>query len=183
VTAQQATLTNAPESNRRRQRDLSTGLVVDRLCRRDLGPVSFRAERGQLVVVTGPAGAGKSTIIGLVAGFDKADSGRVLLDGEDVHALDEAELGRSVGWLGAVLVHRGRAQRPVAPLVVGDDPEAPFVVEPSSLFASVFEQAKLDQRLVLLLATIRFLCDNGAVVVVGTTHRVLVKAADVLVRL
>lgn len=101
--------------------------------------------------------------------------------------MPRARLERRVAWLGAVIPKRGRAKRPVPPLIVGDDPEAPLAVElervPIMPFAAQAELARLDQRLVPLLATIRFLCDQGAVVVIGTTHRLLVKAADLVVEL
>jgi ABC-type multidrug transport system fused ATPase/permease subunit len=46
--------------------------------------VSFRAEPGTVTALVGPSGSGKSTIIGLVAAFHTPQSGRVLVDGEDL---------------------------------------------------------------------------------------------------
>ena len=167
--------------------DSAPGLVVDAICRRGVGPVSFEAEPGEFVAINGPASSGKSTLAGIVAGFVKPDKGRVLLDGVDLHSLDDADLGRRVGWLGAVIPGPRRKQRTIPPLIIGDDVEAPFVVEqefvPFNVLAAQAERRRLDERLVPLLATIRFLCDQGAAVVVATTHRVLVKAADTVVRL
>ena len=37
---------------------------------------------GELTVMVGPSGCGKSTLVNLVAGFDKPDSGEILLNGE-----------------------------------------------------------------------------------------------------
>src|SRR3546814_16878542 len=42
----------------------------------------------------GPAGCGKSTMLNLVAGLDAVDEGTVVLDGEQIHAMDEDDLAR-----------------------------------------------------------------------------------------
>ncbi len=39
---------------------------------------------GKLTVVVGPSGCGKSTLVNLIAGFEKPDSGQILLDGKPV---------------------------------------------------------------------------------------------------
>lgn len=49
-----------------------------------LEEVSLTLARGEFVVLLGPSGCGKSTILNLVAGFAKAQSGRVLCDGKPV---------------------------------------------------------------------------------------------------
>lgn len=46
--------------------------------------VSFSVERGTITGLIGPNGAGKSTALNVIGGFLPPDSGRVLLDGEDV---------------------------------------------------------------------------------------------------
>ncbi len=46
--------------------------------------VSLTVEEGEFVTLLGPSGCGKTTILRLVAGFERPDSGRVLLGGEDV---------------------------------------------------------------------------------------------------
>lgn len=49
--------------------------------------VDLQIAPGEVVGVVGPNGAGKSTVIGLLAGFESADAGRVLLNGRDVSSL------------------------------------------------------------------------------------------------
>jgi len=158
---------------------MSSGLHVDAVCRRSVGPVTIAAAPGTFVVITGPGSSGKSTVVGVVAGFDRPDAGRVLLDGDDVHAMSRARLESRVGGLGAVLVTPGRAKRTIPPLVVGDEPDAPFE-RSENAFVAALEQPR---RLTPLLRTIRFLCDQGTVVVVGTHSRHLIHAADQEVKL
>jgi len=46
--------------------------------------VSFSIETGQFFSILGPSGCGKTTLLRLVAGFEKPDSGRILIDGQDI---------------------------------------------------------------------------------------------------
>ncbi|MCR4590793.1 MAG: ATP-binding cassette domain-containing protein [Lachnospiraceae bacterium] len=46
--------------------------------------ISFTIPDEKLVVITGPNGGGKSTLAKLIAGIEKPDSGKILLDGEDI---------------------------------------------------------------------------------------------------
>ncbi len=50
--------------------------------------VSLRASHGQAIALVGPSGSGKSTFINLVIGFLRPTSGRIILDGRDMQALD-----------------------------------------------------------------------------------------------
>jgi len=74
-------------------------LATDRLCKRfdalqASRDVSLQLRRGEIHALIGPNGAGKSTLIAQVAGSLRPDSGRVLLQGQDVTALDTAERAR-----------------------------------------------------------------------------------------
>ena len=67
-----------------------------------LDQVSLSVGRGSITGIIGRSGAGKSTLIRLVNGLEKPTGGKVLVDGVDVGALDEAglrELRRSVGMI------------------------------------------------------------------------------------
>ena len=54
--------------------------------------VSFAIEKGELVVILGPSGAGKTTILNLLGGMDNATSGSIIVDGEDITKLKRKEL-------------------------------------------------------------------------------------------
>lgn len=44
----------------------------------------FEIARGEFVAIIGPSGSGKSTLLSIIAGFDRAQSGKILLDGKDM---------------------------------------------------------------------------------------------------
>lgn len=50
--------------------------------------ISFRVGDGEMLVITGPNGGGKSTLAKVLMGIEAADEGRILLDGEDITAYD-----------------------------------------------------------------------------------------------
>ena len=50
--------------------------------------LSLTIENGKFVVITGPNGSGKSTLARLIMGIEKPIAGQILLDGEDITALD-----------------------------------------------------------------------------------------------
>ena len=66
-----------------------------------LKSVSLTLEPGTSVAVLGPSGSGKSSLMAVIAGLERADSGRVTLSGADLAGLDEDQLarlrGRSLG--------------------------------------------------------------------------------------
>jgi ABC-type Fe3+/spermidine/putrescine transport system ATPase subunit len=48
---------------------------------------SLSIKRGEFFSLLGPSGCGKTTLLRILAGFEKPDTGRVILDGEDITAL------------------------------------------------------------------------------------------------
>ena len=54
-----------------------------------LDDITFNLEEGKSLAITGPSGSGKSTLLGLLAGLDTATSGEIVLDGINLHLLDE----------------------------------------------------------------------------------------------
>lgn len=69
--------------------------------------VSFRINRGEFVCVTGHSGCGKSTILNIVAGLDRATTGNVFMDGREVAgpSLDRGVIFQShalMPWLSAL---------------------------------------------------------------------------------
>lgn len=61
-------------------------LIFDRL--------SLKVPRGKITAIMGPSGTGKTTLLKLIAGQLKPESGRILVDGEDVHRLKRSQVYR-----------------------------------------------------------------------------------------
>jgi putative ABC transport system ATP-binding protein len=59
-----------------------------------LRDVSLQLHAGEYVAIVGESGVGKSTLLNLIAGLDRPDGGRLVLDGVDYSQLDEAALTR-----------------------------------------------------------------------------------------
>lgn len=57
-----------------------------------LNHTNFSIEKGELVVIVGPSGAGKTTTLNILGGMDTATSGKVIVDGKDVTKLKGKEL-------------------------------------------------------------------------------------------
>ncbi len=72
--------------------DPSRGAVLDGL--------SFRVPAGETMVLVGPSGAGKSTVIELLLGFVRPDSGRITLNGADISTIVPSALARMTAWIG-----------------------------------------------------------------------------------
>ena len=57
-----------------------------------LNDISFSIKEGEFVVVVGPSGAGKTTVLNLLGGMDSSDSGDIILDGKRINELNERQL-------------------------------------------------------------------------------------------
>ena len=91
--------------------------------------VDLEVERGEFVAVIGPSGSGKTTLIGLLAGFEVADSGSVVVLGHDMARLsakEKAWLRR--GHIGLVLQTYGL----VASLSAGQNVALPLALDGAS---------------------------------------------------
>ena len=96
-----------------------------------LNDIHFTVRSGSTVALVGASGSGKSTLLGLLAGLDLPSSGKVLINGTDLYALDEdgrAALRKS--QLGFVfqsfqlLSHLTALENVMLPLELRADPHA-----------------------------------------------------------
>jgi putative ABC transport system ATP-binding protein len=96
-----------------------------------LHSVDFTVQPAETLALVGASGSGKSTLLGLLAGLDTPSSGKVILDGEDIFALDEdgraalrkAKLG-FVFQSFQLLAHLNALENVMLPLELRGDPEA-----------------------------------------------------------
>lgn len=58
-----------------------------------LNGVDIKIKPAEMVAIVGTSGSGKSTLLHLLGGLDSPDEGRVLVDGQDIHALSIKEQG------------------------------------------------------------------------------------------
>ncbi|GFP78173.1 ABC transporter ATP-binding protein [Clostridium fungisolvens] len=65
-----------------------TGDIVTQV----LKGVSMGLNKGEIGVILGPSGSGKSTLLNIIGGIDRSDSGRVIVDDEDIIALNDDKL-------------------------------------------------------------------------------------------
>lgn len=59
---------------------------------RALDGASFSVEKGELAVILGASGAGKTTALNILGGMDSATDGSVLIDGQDIARISESQL-------------------------------------------------------------------------------------------
>ena len=57
-----------------------------------LNNTTLNIEKGELVVIVGPSGAGKTTTLNILGGMDSATSGKILVDGRNITSLKEKQL-------------------------------------------------------------------------------------------
>src|SRR3984893_14408619 len=69
--------------------NLSKSFSISTTPRPVVDHVNFTVRQGELVAIMGPSGCGKSTLLHLLAGLEPPDSGRVLVAGNDITAMDE----------------------------------------------------------------------------------------------
>jgi ATP-binding cassette subfamily B protein len=118
-----------------------------------LQDVSFVAKAGQTVAIVGPTGAGKSTLVSLLARLYDPTSGAVLLDGTPLTGMDPAELRAHIGMVpqdpflfsdtiehNIGLALAGTAVGDSASGVSGEAPEGGDLVRQAAVVAQLHEQ-------------------------------------------
>jgi subfamily B ATP-binding cassette protein MsbA len=65
--------------------------------------VSFTAERGTVTALVGASGGGKSTVLNLILRFYDVDSGRILIDGQNIAAVSRRSLRQQVAYVGQIV--------------------------------------------------------------------------------
>jgi ATP-binding cassette, subfamily B, bacterial MsbA len=65
--------------------------------------MSFVAPRGKVTALVGPSGGGKTTVLNLILRFYDANSGHVLIDGQDITAVSRRSLRHEIAYVGQIV--------------------------------------------------------------------------------
>ncbi|WP_444436672.1 ABC transporter ATP-binding protein [Pseudomonas sp. A6] len=104
--------------------------------------IDFAARRGEFVTLLGPSGCGKSTLLRCIAGLTAVDSGRILVDGQDLVPLPPQKRGIAMVFQSYALFPNMTVQQNVAfGLRMHKVPAA----EAASRVAEVLEMVELGQ--------------------------------------
>ena len=121
----------------------------------------FQVERPSVVGVMGPNGSGKTTLFELITGSNVPDAGRVLIEGQDIHAVRYRERDRvAIHYHQSYQVRRFRRTRPEALMerARGDSPRVHLFDEPQfntqdgyiGFMLDFFRRLRAEGRLVFL---------------------------------
>ena len=118
-----------PESSEGKEAvtSISGGVVMDHVSFRYsedmpyiLNDMSLSVKPGEYVAIVGKTGCGKSTLMRLILGFEKPQTGAIYFDGKDLNSLDPATLRRKIG---TVMQSSGLFQGDIYSNIVITDPE------------------------------------------------------------
>ncbi len=89
------------------EKDRQPAIVVDHLTARYgdqliLENVNFTVSRGEVLVVAGGSGSGKSTLLRHMIGLEEPATGRVVIEGVDVHTATSEDLEKLLGTMGVL---------------------------------------------------------------------------------
>lgn len=73
-------------------RDVKKSYKVGQVAIKAVDNITFQIEKSELVVIVGPSGAGKTTVLNILGGMDTCDSGKVIVDGLEVNSLSPNQL-------------------------------------------------------------------------------------------
>ncbi|MBN1912548.1 MAG: ABC transporter ATP-binding protein [Pirellulales bacterium] len=94
-----------------------------------LDGVSMSIEAGEFVSLMGASGTGKSTLLNLIASIDRPDSGRIVVDGQDITRLSRTQLAR---WRARNIGYIFQTHNLVPVLTAFENVEMPLLLLPMS---------------------------------------------------
>ena len=82
----------SPSTNLAEIKDLSVSFITDAGSIKAVDGIDFEIQKGEFVVIVGPSGAGKTTVLNILGGMDTATSGKVTVDGQNISKLKGKKL-------------------------------------------------------------------------------------------
>jgi ATP-binding cassette, subfamily B, bacterial MsbA len=77
--------------------------------------ISFLAQPGRVTALVGPSGGGKSTMLDLILRFYEIETGRILIDGQNIAAVSRGSLRRQIAYVGQIVqLFRGTIRENIA---------------------------------------------------------------------
>ena len=73
-------------------KDITKGYHMGEVEIRAADNINFSIKKGEFVVIVGPSGAGKTTVLNILGGMDTATGGTLTVDGKDITAYDSRQL-------------------------------------------------------------------------------------------
>ncbi len=73
-------------------RDVSKSYRIGEMAIQAVDHVSFSVDKGEFTVVVGPSGAGKTTVLNLLGGMDRASGGEIWVNGQNIVPLNDRQL-------------------------------------------------------------------------------------------
>jgi len=73
-------------------KDVSKNYQIGEMAIQAVDHVSFSIDKGEFTVVVGPSGAGKTTVLNLLGGMDRASGGEIWVDGRNIVPLSDKQL-------------------------------------------------------------------------------------------
>jgi len=73
-------------------KDVSKSYQIGEMAIQAVDRVSFTVHMGEFAVVVGPSGAGKTTVLNLLGGMDRASGGEIWVDGKNIVPMSDKQL-------------------------------------------------------------------------------------------
>lgn len=73
-------------------RDVVKEYHMGEVCIKAVNGINFQIKKGEFVVIVGPSGAGKTTVLNILGGMDAATSGQIMVGGSDIGRYSEKQL-------------------------------------------------------------------------------------------
>ena len=117
--------------------------------------ISFAIEKGEFVVIVGPSGAGKTTVLNILGGMDTATSGEILVDGVNIASYRErlnnfpAQL--SGGEQQRVSIARALAKNPK--LLLCDEPTGALDYQTGKAILKLLQDTCREKKMTVIVIT------------------------------